>query len=306
MTRRVVAILNPVSGRRNMLPAVSRVGRILAARDGHLEVAVTDGVGHATELARQVPADAAAVLAIGGDGTVSEVVNGLIGRNTPIVIWATGTENLLARELSMPDVPEDVARLLLEGRPFSFDVGVIDDRHFLAMAGIGFDAECVSRMSGIRRGHITHWDYFWPIWRTFWAHRFPVLRVEADGVCVFEDRGLAIVGVIRRYSAGMRFLADARYDDGLLDVCVMPCASRSRLLLHGCRALTHCHVGRGGIICCRGRRIRVSSPQKVPVQLDGEVGGELPADLSILPGAARFLRLASRTSKSGWHASTRW
>ena len=271
MTRRVVAILNPVSGRQNMLPAVRQVGRVLERNDGHLEVAVTDSAGHATELARQVPPDIDTVLVVGGDGTVSEVVNGLIGRDTPVVVWATGTENLLARELGMPTTPKDVARLLLEGEPFGCDVGVFNDRRFLAMAGIGFDAECVMRMSGTRRGHITHWDYFWPIWRTFWAHRFPVLRVEADGVCIFEDRGLMLAGVIRRYSAGLRILAHARYDDGLLDVCVIPCASRTTLLGHACRAFLRRHVGRGGVVYCHCRRIRISSPEKVPIELDGEL-----------------------------------
>ena len=291
MPQRIVAILNPVSGRCNMVPVVREVGRLVERGRGRLEIAETAGTGHATELASQVDPDVNAVLVVGGDGTVCEVANGLAGKDVPILILRTGTENLLARELMMPTAPTHVAQTLLYGEPFPYDVGVINDRRFLIVAGVGFDAECVLRMSRVRTGHITHWDYFWPIWRTFWAHRFPTLRVEVDGACVFEDRGLVLVGVIGRYSAGLRVLAHARYDDGLLDVCILPCASRTKLATHACRVFCERHIECGGTIYRQCRRIRISSEDKVPTEVDGEVGSLLPADCTILPGAARFLRL---------------
>ena len=291
MPQRIVAILNPISGRRNMIPVVREVGRLVERGRGRLEITETAGTGHATELASQVVPDVDAVLVVGGDGTVCEVANGLAGKDVPILILRTGTENLLARELMMPTAPTPVAQTLLYGEPFPYDVGVINDRRFLIVAGVGFDAECVLRMSRVRTGHITHWDYFWPIWRTFWAHRFPTLRVEVDGACVFEDRGLVLVGVIGRYSAGLRVLAHARYDDGLLDVCILPCTSRTKLATHACRVFCQRHGGRGGTIYRQCRRIRISSEDIVPTEVDGEVGSLLPADCTILPGAARFLRL---------------
>lgn len=301
MPRRVVAILNPVSGRHNVIPVVRAVARLVEAGGGRLEIRETHGAGHATELASEVGSEVDALLVVGGDGTVCEVVNGLSLERpqsrprrlreptAPIVILAAGLENLLARELGMPTKPDDVARTLLHGQPFACDVGVINGRRFLAVAGIGFDAECIVRLGAVRKGHITHWDYFWPIWRTFWAYRFPTLRIEADGSCIFEGRGLALVGVIARYSAGMRILSQARYDDGLLDVCIFPCASRIKLGAHACRVFRRRHVGRGGVVYRQCSRVRITSPDEVPIEVDGELGGVLPADCTILPGAARFL-----------------
>jgi diacylglycerol kinase family enzyme len=240
--------------------------------------------------------DVEAVLVVGGDGTVCEVVNGLMERPLPIVILSSGTENLLAREFRMPTGPEDVARTLLYGESFPCDVGVITTtshqatRRFLAVTGVGFDAECVARMTRMRRGHITRSDYFWPIWQTFWSHRFPILRVEFDGGVVFEGCGLVIAGVIGRYSVGMRVLPHARYDDGLLDVCIFPCGSRWTLLGHAYRIFTKGHVGRGGVIYHQTRSLRIRSPQEVPIEIDGDVGGALPADVSIIPRAAMFRR----------------
>lgn len=337
MTRRIVAIVNPISGRRNVRPVVRKVGRLVESRSVGFEVFETVGAGHATELASRLDPEVDAVLAVGGDGTVCEVINGLLGEEStasgiagrligsdinmelkrrvddspypaasgtggrassgtqsqpcPVVVLGTGTENLLARELRMPTTPDLVARTLLQGEPFPVDVGSVNGRRFLVVVGIGFDAECILRMSRIRRGHITYRDYFQPIWQTFWEHRFPTLLVEVDGGCIFEGRGLVLIGVIARYSAGMRILARARYDDGLLDVCVLPCASRLKLVGHACRIFLGRHVERGHVIYRQGRRVLVNSPQEVPIEVDGDVGGLLPVDCTVVRGAARFLRL---------------
>lgn len=288
--QRVVAIVNPVSGRYGRVEALREVGRLLGGHDRELEVLTTDGVGHATILAQEQAAGADAVLVVGGDGTVNEVVNGLVGTTTPIVVWGAGTENLLARELSLPRGPRGVVGALLSGELIHFDVGVLNDRRFLCVAGIGFDAECVARLKTVRRGHISHFDHIVPVWRTFRTHRFPDLRVTVDDVCVFDGRGFALIGMIPRYSAGLRIWPRAQYDDGLLDVCVMPCASRMALAGHAWRALWRRHTGRGQVVYCQGRRVSISSTQDVPIELDGELVGSLPAECSVLVRAVTFLR----------------
>ena len=386
-TRRIVAIVNPISGRRDVQPVVREVGRLVESRGGGFEVFETVRAGHASELAARLDPQVDAVLAVGGDGTVCEVINGLLGEEStasssagrvvgsdinmeakrqvdlsgaqtddppyedlrrtgtasgtgtgtdtgtdtdshtgtgsgtgtgtgigtgsggsvtgarrsrtsssqsqpcPVVVLGTGTENLFARELGMPMTPDLVARTLLQGEPFPVDVGLVNGRRFLVVVGIGFDAECILRMSRTRKGHISYLDYFQPIWQTFWEHRFPALRVEVDGEFIFEGRGLVLIGAIGRYAGGMRILARARYDDGLLDVCVLPCASRFKLVGHACRIFLGRHVERGRVIYRQGRRVQVSSPLEVPIEVDGDVGGLLPVDCTVVRGAARFLRM---------------
>lgn len=290
MTRQFQAILNPVSGSRNMLPSVQRVQRLLDRAGAQLEIAVTERAGHAAELAARIDSTVEALLVVGGDGTVCEVINGLADRRLPIAILRTGTENLLARELGMPVDPDRVAETLLHGRRFFGDVGLINDhKRFLAVAGVGFDAECVLRMTQVRRGHITHGDYFWPIWRTFWAHRFPELDIRVDGDRIFTGRGFAIIGVIPRYSVGMRILERAQFDDGVLDLAVFPCTSRKQLLMHASRIFLRRHVGRGGVIYRQFRELRIESPDRVPFEIDGEFGGFLPIHCRVQPAAVTFL-----------------
>ncbi len=298
MRRRLAAIVNPVSGRYNMMPTVRKIGGEIKRAGGHLDVRTTEGLGHATTLAAELSAESDAILVVGGDGTVCEVVNGLIENPIPMAILRTGTENLLARELMMPSEPRSVAGTLLYGTAHALDVGVINNRRFLAVAGAGFDAECALRMSRARKGHITHVDYFWPVWRALWSHRFPELKVELDGQLVFEGRGFAILGIIGQYSLGMRILNRARYDDGLLDICVFPCTNRRQLAAHTFRVLLHRHTVGHRTLYHQGKNIRITSDTSVPLQVDGDAGGELPATCSIIPSAVQFLRHAKPSAES--------
>ena len=294
MARHVAAILNPASGRRNMLFHVQRIQQAVERGGGRLDILVTERRGHATQLASGLDADVDAVLIVGGDGTLGEVVNGLGDRRVPMLILRTGTENLFAREMEMPIDPAPIAAALLDGEVFSADAGVINGRRFVVVAGIGFDAECVERMNRIRRGHITHLDYFWPVWQTFWAHRYPEISVDTDGERVFEGRGFAIIGGIPRYSLGLRVVARARIDDGLLDICIFPCGSRIKMARHTLRIFRGKHIGRGGVVYRQCREIRIDSPQRVPIEIDGEPGGVLPMACEVLPNAVQFIRFRSR------------
>ncbi len=288
--RRFAAIVNPVSGRRSMLPRVKHIQHTLALHGGRMEILVTEGPGHAVQLAGRIPSDAEAVLIAGGDGTLGEVINGLAGRSIPIAVLRTGTENLFARELDMPSDPQRVVELLETGARLPTDLGDVNGRRFLSVAGFGFDAECVQRMNRLRRGHITHFDYFWPIWRTFWSYQFPELEIEVDGEPFFCGPGLALVGNIARYSVGMRILREAQVDDGLLDLGIFPCATKTKLLVHAGRALTRRHFGGRGLIYRKFRRVQIRSSQQVPIEIDGEFGGFLPARCEVLPAGATFLR----------------
>ena len=92
------------------------------------------------------------------------------------------------------------------------------------------------------------------------------------------------------HSAGLRILEHATYDDGALDVCIFPCTSRRGIVAHAARAYCGRHIGRGGVIYCHARRVRISSQDDVPVELDGESAGVLPISCTVLPAAATFLR----------------
>jgi len=254
----------------------------------------------ATRYARTIPHDAQAVIVWGGDGTVNEVVNALVGTPVPILPCPVGTENLLATELRVPADPRRILQVLQSGYPVECDVGVVNGRNFMLIAGVGFDGEVVRRLSAARTGHISHLSYFWPIWRTFWEHDFPRLRVVADGEEICNDYGLAFIGNISRYAVGLRICRDAEYDDGLLDMVIFHCRQQARLVLHAAWTLLRVHPLKGNVTYRKFRRARIETDQPVPSQVDGDVGPVTPLDVSVAPTRVRLLIPPRRSNWALW------
>lgn len=282
-------IINPASGRGSVSSAVRRAWGMLTASGHEVEIHTTSGPGDATSIASNLPDQAIAAIAVGGDGTVREVSEGLLGRAIPLAILPAGTENLVARQFRFRRSPEGLLETLLNGTERRIDVGRVGSKIFLVVAGVGYDAEVVRRLSHRRRGPITYVDYCIPMWRTFWEHRFPHLKVSVDGLEVFSGRGLVLAGNMPQYGMRLKILRDAVVDDGQLDVCIFPCASRLKLLLHAGRVACGQHLTSGDALYLKGQEIEVSSPQAVPVELDGDCGGQLPLRIEVLPQALSLL-----------------
>jgi diacylglycerol kinase (ATP) len=251
----------------------------------------------ATRYAREIREQTDAIVVWGGDGTVNEVVNALAGTDVPLLACPVGTENLLAKELRVPSEPRKIIQVLQAGRAIECDIGEINGRNFMLIIGIGFDGEVVRRLAGTRTGHISHLSYFWPIWRTFWEHDFPRLRVVADGEEIFDDYGLAFVGNISRYAVGLRICRDAEFDDGLLDMVIFSARAQTHLVLHAAWTLLRMHPLKGNVCYRRFRRARIETDTPVPSQIDGDVGPPTPLEVSV---ADRRVRLLVPPRRNHW------
>ena len=204
----IAYIVNPKSGASSS-KLMSREFKDYLLREGFdVRLSLTESLADAGELATDaaVDYDCAMVVVVGGDGTVREVAHGLEGSDKPMLIVPCGTENLLANELGFDEKLETIIRTFEEGFLRSLDMGCIDGKCFTSIAGFGFDGAVVRNVSRQRSGHIDHFDYFWPIWRTFWSYRFEPVRVEVDGEEIFDGPGLVFVGNISRYALGLQIL----------------------------------------------------------------------------------------------------
>lgn len=282
-------VVNPTSGRGGRRGMLAGLRGALNAAGLEVVQHTTTEPGEATSYARSLGGAASAVIVWGGDGTVNEIACGLLGTDLPILPYPAGTENLLAKELRIGRDPAEIVNMLMGGRIIQADVGKINDRNFLLILGVGFDGEVVRRLTANRSGHISHLSYFWPMWRTFWEHNFPKMHIIADGEEVFDGFGLAFVGNISRYAAGLRICRDARIDDGLLDLVVFSCKEQTTLMLHAAWTLLRRHPLKGDVIYSRVRRVRIETDQPAPCQVDGDLGPNTPLDVSLEPGRIRLL-----------------
>jgi YegS/Rv2252/BmrU family lipid kinase len=288
----IAYIVNPKAGATSSKLTGRRFEQYLVKNGFEVRVSLTASLDHARELATDaaVDYDCAMVVAVGGDGTVREVAHGLEGSDNPLLILPHGTENLLANELGFDEKLKTIIRTFEAGYIRPLDLGSANGRCFTSIAGFGFDGEIVKRVSEQREGHIDHFDYFWPIWRTFWNYKFDSMRVEVDGEEIFDGPSLVFVGNISRYAVGLQVLHYADFGDGLLDVCVYKCASQLHLVKHSLMTILKHHADRGDVVYRQGKSISVSSNiDTIKTEIDGDPGPTLPVRISVIQHAVKCI-----------------
>ena len=293
-------IINPLSGYGGQKLLLTELRKELFSAKLDAVEHVTRGPGDATRLARNIAPRASAIIAWGGDGTVSEIAQGLLGSSTPMLCVKAGTENLLAKELHIPRNPAALLDLLILNNTMEFDVGMINERAFHSIIGVGFDAEVVRRVAAERTGHISHLSYFWPIWRTFWEHDFPEISVMADGENVFCGQGLVFVGNISRYSSGLRICSRACFNDGELDLVIYPCNRQGSLIRHAALTIMRRHLLQEDVLYRRVKKIWIETEKPLTCEVDGDVGPITPLEISVSPDKIRLIVPARRENLISW------
>jgi len=283
-------IVNPISGRGAARRVLGELNGLLSLAAIAVKRDLTSGPGHAAELARRAEANGCrAIVVVGGDGTVNEAIGGMTGNAAPVLVVPAGTENILAKYFRTRMDAAWFRDVILAGHTTLLDVPTANERRFLMVSGVGFDAECVRRVAMARTGRITYANYFLPIWRAFWSYKQPHLRVEVEGERVFDGLGLAIVGNVSRYAWGLQPAQRARPDDGLLDVIVYPCSWQGPLLVHATKTVLGCHVNGAGVVYRQARHIRITAVTETGVEIDGDWGGVTPVDYRMTDRRVRFL-----------------
>jgi diacylglycerol kinase family enzyme len=289
MEREVVVIVNPVAGSGAARGLVDEFCERVTGAGGRCDRLVPQCADELTRLVAE-HADGRKVIALaGGDGTVRSALPGLAGSGNPLLILPLGTENLLATHAGLSADVDGLWQVYSHGRIAEYDLALLNGRPFATVVGVGFDAEVVAQLSRGRRGHITHFDYAWPIWQTFCRYQFPRVRVIADGEEVCNESALAFVGNIPRYAIGLQILRDAKWDDGLLDLCIFRCNHQARLMEHALWTLLNWHVEHDLVSYHQVKRVRIESETALPVQSDGDPAGTLPAEIEIRPGAIKLM-----------------
>ena len=232
-------------------------------------------------------ADVYCLVAAGGDGTLSDLVNRQPG--LPITLLPVGTENVLAQGLGIPASGLGVARMIAAGNRRRLDLGELNGRRFVLMVSAGFDAEVVHRVHRSRRGHLSHWSYVPAVVQALWGYAHPQMRVWSGRETSPAPARLVIVVNFPRYALGLRVASGARTDDGLLDARLFARGSRFQMLRYFCSLWWSRPEKLADVACLTTNELRLESDQPVPLQADGDPAGTTPAVLRVLPGALELL-----------------
>jgi len=287
---KVQVVLNPISGRGLALRVLPELRAGLEQLGYETDVYQTQHAGDGKSALEALDPPPDVVLAMGGDGTVNEVVNGLVGKDAALTIFPTGTSNVFCRETGLKSDVQTLLDVFTNGQVLSVDLGQADERFFLSLAGCGPDAFAVRELTAMRTGPIHIVAYTGPILRTLFRYSFDPIRIEVDGKLLTDDACGVVISNTAAYGGPMSFTPNASITDGLFDIIVFQRRSRWHMIKFAWGGLMRSAQRLRDAKFIQGREVRVTSDaDDIPVQVDGDNAGRLPKTFRLIPGAIRVL-----------------
>ncbi|MCF7669946.1 MAG: diacylglycerol kinase family lipid kinase [Verrucomicrobia bacterium] len=289
---RGLVIFNPVARRARTRKPL----RALKKAFPELEVSLTRSAGDAHNIARDaVVSGCDIIIAAGGDGTINEIVNGILdapeGHKRPTLgIIPLGTANVFARELGLTQGADHAVSTIIKGYTKRIDLpiaeyhdadGNIKRRAFIQLAGAGLDAQAISMVNGKSKKRFGALAYIFAGSRAIMTGQ-PEIKIATDAESAIGP--LVLIGNGRFYGGGFVVFPDSDISDGLMDVCVFSKVGFVRAALYALTFRLNLHFATRGLNRIKTRYLHLSSMEGCGFEVDGEFAGYLPVTVNVLPG----------------------
>ncbi|MFC2017202.1 diacylglycerol/lipid kinase family protein [Chloroflexota bacterium] len=296
------AIVNPAAGGHSTYREWSLISRHLSDKGLLFDYVYTEGVGHAIELAKQAAnTDYRYIIAVGGDGTVNEVVNGILDSADPhniiLGIVSAGTTCSFARSIGIPLDPVNSCNLLISQNRILIDVGIVEytsegqnlRRFFVNEADIGFGATVVEASKQITNYFGRKINYLPHVIGGFtslisYKNKRITLRVEDRSEDIY-DCAMLVIANGTHFGGGMQIAPNAQPNDGLLDMVIFGDMGKSELLKVWSMSYKGRHVSHNKVRLLKVSNVTIQCAENILVEADGELLGEGPVSFSVLPSA---------------------
>ncbi|QKG85810.1 diacylglycerol kinase family lipid kinase [Kroppenstedtia pulmonis] len=288
-----VFIVNPVSGNGKGMKIWPQIRSYLEKRRISHEVFFTRFPGHACRLSTNAAKKekVEAIVAVGGDGTIHEVANGLMGSPTPMGYIPAGSGNDFARYHQIPLHWEQALKRILQNRPQRVDTAMVADRKVINSLGVGYDgsvALAVNQSSWKKR--LGKMIYLIKAIQVLLHYTPQTVYLNVDQQeYQFHRVWLVVVANISYFGGGMKICPNASDCDGKLDLCIVHGISRWRLLWMLPQVFSGSHVNHPAVHMIQGKQVVVDSDHPMVVQADGEILDHYPLAIKVLPMSLSIL-----------------
>jgi YegS/Rv2252/BmrU family lipid kinase len=266
----------------------------------HGETLLSERPGHLIELAERAARDGAElVVAVGGDGTLNETVNGLMkagGGGPELATIPLGTGMDFVRTYGIPTKFDDAVRTAVDGRARTIDVGRVTyrtwagaeaERYLVNVGSVGMSAAVAQRANGMSKALGGKATFFYALVRVFLGWQNTVIDVELDGA-KRSARMHDVIVANGQYHGGAMWLApEASPDDGLFDVLLIGDVTKADFATTAPKLYRGTHLSHPKVDLERARVVAVGGAETLPIELDGEQVGTTPARFEVVPGALR-------------------
>lgn len=297
MTKKARLIYNPVSGHEQMLGSVAGILNILeqAGFEASAYQTTPEPLSAQKEATRCAKAGFDLIVGAGGDGTISEVVNGVapLEKRPKLAVIPAGTTNDFARALSIPrDDLVDAAKVILKGKTRKMDIGLAGKKYFMNIAASGSMTELTYGVPSEMKSILGYSAYLLKGAEMLPHMSSHKMRLTYDDGVYEGDLSMFLLGMTNSIGGFEQIMPDAELSDGLFQLIVVKTANPVDVLRLMAMALNGKHVNEPKIIYTKTRSLKVEvldeSKEKVPVNLDGEIGGYLPIEFKNLQQHIEF------------------
>lgn len=292
--QKATIIYNPAARNAPKREQLQAASSGFGAHGWEITIRTTDAAGHAREMAVEEAANGTRVVfACGGDGTINEVVNGLAGSESALAVIRGGMGDVFGKEAHIPRNPAKALAVLLNGEEARIDLGKANERHFLLMAGVGFDGSVVREVPPGPKRILGSTAY--ALWAAAGTVRYKpsIVDLSIDGHQHSGELYWLLLGNTRSYGGVLNITRRASATDGMLDAYAFEGHGLGWVLATGARLAAGRQDGARGVSYYRLAQLEVSTPG-LPVQADGEYFGETPMRFGVSPSA-----LTVRTPRGG-------
>jgi YegS/Rv2252/BmrU family lipid kinase len=301
---KITVIINPAAGFGGFQKLVRKAIQYLVDQGHAVEAVETSGPGHATHLARRaVEAQVEVAVAVGGDGTINEVCNGLAGSGTALGVLPAGTANVYAADMRIPiwwplkpDAVFKAADIITCGQQRRIDLGRVRfpdgrSRYFLMWCGIGLDAAISQgkrrREKGKRSLGYAAWVISGVLTTIDFMGTSAILQTDYDKI--YDRLLLAVVSNGQLYGRLWRMAPKAKMDDGMLDVGVLTGHGWPVTIRHVVGLTFRQHVRDPNFRLYRTTRLSLTAREPLPVHVDAETIGTTPVEVEIAPQVLKIM-----------------
>jgi len=291
-----IIIANPTSGSYTQnKQQIEETVAYLQKAGWQAELRLTQATGDAKKIAHEaVEQHISVVVAVGGDGTINEVIQELANSDTALGVLPSGTVNVWARETGIPLDNTGAREILLYGRTRRIDLGQTGNRYFLLMAGIGLDGEVTSTVEkkSVKRFGVL--GYFFV--GTWLGLGYPSFRVVIqNGERTFRTTAMQIIiGNTQLYAGAIKYTWQTKCDDGLLDVCILRKQNAFGRIAIAIDFLLRRKQRRNWVQYETCKDIKIRTRRRVAMQIDGDSAGTTmrsfpPVDFCVAPDALKVI-----------------
>lgn len=285
-------IINPKAGKGKALEIIPEIKKIFKEIEGEFIIEITERPGHATELVENyVKEENYRVYAVGGDGTLNEVLNGMVNSSSCLGVIPNGSGNDFVRSIYEKTAFKNMLKSTILGKTKQIDVVKINDRYFINISSIGIDAEVVCNARKLKSLPLISGGlaYILGVFITIFKYKCRYIQLKIDDKEIESTITLLAMANGKYYGGGMKVAPYADLEDGILDLCIINKLSRIRMLTLFPKLIKGNHEEIKEVSFYKGRKITLSSKEEIAVNIDGEIIKSQQIQCNIIPQGIKVI-----------------